>query len=75
MFGFIPGTIHALFVIFMQKEQGMRVTNNVNVAQPIPMYQPTAPMYQPVQPPPAPVYYPEPYPAPPAYYPDPGQKY
>ncbi|CAJ0605139.1 unnamed protein product [Cylicocyclus nassatus] len=75
--GYIPGVIHAIYVICSDRGQqaGVRVTTNVNVAQPsIPMYQPAA-GYQPVQPPPAPVYYPEPSAAPPVYYPDPYQKY
>lgn len=75
IFGYIPGVIHAIYVICIapqQQQQGIVLTTNVNVAQPAAM-----PMYQPVQPPPPPTYYPQPAsaPPPPIYYADAAQKY
>nr|CDJ81138.1 Uncharacterised protein family UPF0057 domain containing protein [Haemonchus contortus] len=70
-FGYIPGVVHALYIIFKKpKKQGVVLTTQVNVAQPM------LPMQQPMQPPPATVYYcPPTAPPPPVYYADVAQKY
>ncbi|VDM54681.1 unnamed protein product [Angiostrongylus costaricensis] len=70
LLGFLPGVVHAIFVICSEKEKSFKVTTNVNVVSPQ-----VIPMYQPVQPPPAPAYYPAAPPPPPVYYSDAVQKF